>query len=117
LLLIQNVYAITSSDVTYNHDGTNESLTKTLDDLYRGLNTYKTGGNVEANQMLKGATGYVVKLSNSNKFKKVKTKKVKKTNCVIKNIKVSKKYYIKARAYKKVGGKNYYGVWSKIKRK
>lgn len=66
---------------------------------------------------IKGATGYVVKLSNSNKFKKVKTKKVKKTNCVIKNIKVSKKYYIKARAYKKVGGKNYYGVWSKIKRK
>ncbi len=58
LLFVPNVYAITSGDVTYNNNGTNESLTKTLDDLYRGLNTYKTGGNVQANQMLKGATGY-----------------------------------------------------------
>ena len=58
LLFSKNVYAITSGDVTYNNNGTNESLTKTLDDLYRGLNTYKTGGNVQANQMLKGATGY-----------------------------------------------------------
>lgn len=66
---------------------------------------------------VKGATGYVVKLSDSNKFKKIKTKKVKKTNCVIKSIKVRKKYYIKARAYKKVDGKTYYGQWSKIKRK
>ena len=58
LLFVPNVYAITSGDVTYNNNGINESLTKTLDDLYRGLNTYKTGGNVQANQMLKGATGY-----------------------------------------------------------
>ncbi len=58
LLFTQNVYAITSSDVIYNNDGTNESLTKTLDDLYKGLNTYKTGGTVKSNQMLKGATGY-----------------------------------------------------------
>lgn len=64
---------------------------------------------------VKGATGYVVKLSNSNKFKKVITKKVKKANCVIKNIKVNKKYYIKARAYKKIDGKTYYGKWSAIK--
>ena len=66
---------------------------------------------------VKGATGYVVKLSNSNKFKKVKTKKVKKTNCVIKNIKASKRYYIKARTYKKVGGKTYYGEWGEVKHK
>lgn len=66
---------------------------------------------------VKGATGYVVKLSNSNKFKKVITKKVKKTNCVIKSIKVRKKYYIKARAYKKVDGKTYYGEWGEVKHK
>lgn len=63
---------------------------------------------------VKGATGYVVKLSTSKKFVLAKTKKVKNKNCVIKNIKSGRKYYLKARAYKKSGKKIYYGKWSKV---
>ncbi len=55
---ISNVYAITSNEVMYDNNGTNEKLTESLDLLYGELKKYKTGGSVEANQMLEGATGY-----------------------------------------------------------
>ena len=58
LLMVGNVKAITSNDVTYDNNGTSESLTTSLDTLYGELNKYKTGGSVQANQMLAGVTGY-----------------------------------------------------------
>lgn len=68
---------------------------------------------------LKGVTGYYVKFSTSSKFSKAKTKTVdvKKAKFTIKNIRKAKKYYIKARAYRRIGNKIYYGKWSKAKRK
>ncbi len=56
--MVNQVYAITSDDVTYNNNGTTESLTDSLDILYGELKKYKTGGSVQPNQMLEGTTGY-----------------------------------------------------------
>lgn len=58
LFMATNVSAITSNDVTYDNNGTTESLTTSLDTAYSELKKYKTGGSVKANQMLEGATGY-----------------------------------------------------------
>lgn len=66
---------------------------------------------------VKGATGYVVTVSTSKKFKGngTITKTLKKTNIVFKKLK-NKKYYVRARAFKRVNGKKYYGNWSSVKR-
>ena len=58
LVITTNVQAITSNDVTYDNNGTTENLTESLDTLYNELKKYKTGGSVEANQMLAGVSGY-----------------------------------------------------------
>ena len=64
---------------------------------------------------------YQVKISTTKKFKKKKTvskKKVKKATFTIKNKKLAYKkvLYVKARAYRIVNGKTYYGKWSKVKK-
>ena len=63
---------------------------------------------------VKGATGYVVKYSTKMGFSKKTTitKKVKKVTVTLKKLKAKEKYYIKARAYKVVDKKTYYGKWS-----
>jgi len=67
---------------------------------------------------VKGATGYVVKISTSKKFKKKTTitKNVKLTTFTLKKLKKNKKYYIKVRAVRKTGKTKVYGLWSKSKR-
>ena len=62
---------------------------------------------------VKGATGYVVKYSTKKSFSKKTTitKKVKKATFTLKKLKSNKKYYVKARAYKIVAKKEYYGKW------
>ena len=61
--------------------------------------------------------GYQIQYSTNNKFKKAATvtcsKKTAKTT--IKRLKKGKKYYVRIRAYKKIGNKKYYGAWSKVK--
>lgn len=59
--------------------------------------------------------GYQVKYSTSKNFKveRSKTKLVKNKNkCTIKNLKINRTYYVKVRAYKKIGKKVYYSQWS-----
>lgn len=64
-----------------------------------------------------GATGYVVKVSTSKKFKgKVVTYTVKKVSVTAKKLKAKKQYYVKACAYKVVDGKKYYGAWTSAKK-
>ncbi len=65
---------------------------------------------------LKGAKGYQIRYSTSQKFKKAKTKLVKK-NVAYYTIKklTKKKYYIQVRAYVMKNKKRYYGKWSKSK--
>ena len=63
------------------------------------------------------ADGYQIQYSTSSKFKNAKTvtcsKKTAKT--IIKKLKKGKKYYVRIRAYKKIGSKKYYGSFSKTK--
>lgn len=65
-----------------------------------------------------GASGYEVQYSVSKKMKSVNTvtvKKAKTTKITLKKLKSKKAYYIRVRAYKSVGNKKVYGVWSSVK--
>ena len=68
---------------------------------------------------ISGVTGYQVQAALDKKFKKGKktytVKKAKTTKKTIKKLKSRKKYFVRVRAYKTVGGKKYYGIWSKVK--
>lgn len=71
---------------------------------------------------VKNATGYIVKISPTKKFKSGKTKRyaVNKNKLTIKKLKRKKKYYIKVKAYQNIilNGKRvnvYSKEWSKIK--
>lgn len=69
---------------------------------------------------IKSATGYILKISTSRKFKKktTVTKKTKKLSLIVKHkkFKTKKKYYVKARAILKKGNAMYLGSWSKVKK-
>ena len=64
-------------------------------------------------------TGYQILYSTSKSFKKgnktVTVKSVKTVKKTIKKLKSKKTYYFKIRTYRKVGKKNYYSAWSKMK--
>ena len=65
----------------------------------------------------KKITGYQISYSMSSDFKGEKIKTVKKNKTVklvLKKLK-KKKYYVRIRTYKTVGGKKYYSAWSKAK--
>lgn len=69
----------------------------------------------------KSASGYQIQYSTSKKFTKktTVTKTVKKnstTKLTVKNLKAKKKYYVRIRTYKTVGGKKYYSSWSKCQK-
>ncbi len=69
---------------------------------------------------VKGSSGYQVFCSTSKKFtskttKKVTVKKQSSKKTTVKKLKKGKKYYIRVRAYKTVGGKNLYGAYSAVK--
>ena len=64
-------------------------------------------------------TGYQIYMSKYSNFKKVNKstliKKKKKGTKTFNKLNKKHKYYVKVRAYVKVGGVNYYGDWSSIK--
>ena len=59
-----------------------------------------------------GVDGYQVQYSLKKNFKKAKTKYSKGTKLTVKKLKSKKTYYVRVRAYKKIGGKNVYSAWS-----
>lgn len=63
-------------------------------------------------------TGYEVQYSTNKNFKsetkKVKIKKNKTTSTIIKKLKGKKKYYVRVRTYKNVGGNKICSGWSKV---
>ena len=67
---------------------------------------------------VKSATGYVVKVSTSKKFKgkKTITKTFKRNVFKFKKLKKNKKYYVQARAFTVINGKKKYGPWSAKKK-
>jgi hypothetical protein len=63
-------------------------------------------------------TGYQIQLATNSKFAKnkklVKVKGYKKVSKKVKGLKGGKKYYVRIRTYKTVGGKKYVSTWSKV---
>lgn len=73
------------------------------------------------NKCSTSATGYKIYWAKDKKFKKVVAKTTTKGRSKVtytgKNFTKGRKYYVRIRAYKKAGGKTYYGPWSNIKAK
>ena len=64
-------------------------------------------------------TGYQIAYTTKKNFSSYKTKNVNninKTSLTVKKLKKKKKYYVKVRTYKIVGGTYYYSAWSNVKR-
>ena len=66
---------------------------------------------------LAGVSGYELEYSTSSKFTVSTTKKVvlksSASTKTISKLKAGKKYYVRIRAYKSMGGKKYYGAFGK----
>ena len=78
---------------------------------------YKTKAIKVSYKKASGASGYQITYATNKSFKNAKSVSVssKKTSAVIKNLKKGRNYYVKIRSYKKIGGKKYYSVYSKVK--
>lgn len=61
-------------------------------------------------------SGYEVTLSTKKNFKNAKKVITKKNVLTVKKLKAGKKYFVKVRAFKKVGNKNIYGKYSTVKK-
>ena len=85
--------------------------------------TAQSGHKIKAkwNKCSTFATGYQIYWAKDKKFKKIVAKTTTKGRSKVtytgKNFTKGKKYYVKVRAYKKVGSKKYYAPWSNIKSK
>ena len=65
-----------------------------------------------------GIDGYQLQISQSKNFKKYTYQKIikkTKTKITVKKLKDKKKYYVRIRTYKNVGGQTLYSGWSKKK--
>lgn len=60
--------------------------------------------------------GYEVILSTKKNFKKAKKVTTKKNAVTVKKLKAGKKYFVKVRAFKKMGNKKIYGKYSTVKK-
>ena len=63
-----------------------------------------------------GVSGYQIRYSTAKNLKKYKDKKTAKTKITIKKLKRKTTYYIKVRAYKKLGSVYSFGNFSKVKK-
>lgn len=85
--------------------------------------TAQSGHKIKAkwNKCSTSATGYQIYWAKDKKFKKIVAKTTTKGRSKVtytgKNFTKGRKYYVRVRAYKKAGGKTYYGPWSNIKAK
>ena len=64
----------------------------------------------------KQVSGYEVILSTKKNFKNAKKITTKKNVITVKKLKAGKKYFVKVRAFKKVGNKKIYGNYSTVKK-
>lgn len=63
---------------------------------------------------ISSVAGYTVQYSLNKKFKKAKSKTLKKTSVTIKKLKKKKNYFFRVRAYRKNGSKKLTGAWSSV---
>ena len=83
------------------------------------LKKLKKGFKIKIKKQTNDITGYEIEYSRNKKFTKgTKSALVKKTASTkkIKKLKSKKKYYVRIRTYKDVGGVRYYSSWSKTKK-
>lgn len=98
------------------------SVTKTYTIKPRGtsikkLSKLSKGFTVKWSKVSSG-TGYQIQYSTSKKFKKSSLSTIRKrtaTSSKVRYLKGKKKYYVRIRTYKKVGGTTYYSAWSSAK--
>ena len=79
----------------------------------------KKGFKVKWKKQATWTTGYQIQYSTNKNFKSAKTKTIKKTkttSTTISKLKKKKVYYVRIRTYRKVGKKNYFSSWSKVKK-
>lgn len=84
------------------------------------ITAQKKGFTVKWKKQTKDVGGYEVSYSTSKKFTKKTTitKTIAKkttTKLTVKRLKAKKKYYVRVRTYKRVGGKKYTSAWSPVK--
>ena len=60
-------------------------------------------------------SGYQIQIAKDSKFKKIQRNAEQKSNVYTAKKMQKKTYYIRVRAYKKVGKRTFYGVWSSVK--
>ena len=110
-----------SAAETAQYTKTSKTITVMVNPTGTTLKKLKKGGSGKANvtwKRNKKVTGYQISYSMSSDFsgEKIKTVKKNKTvKLVLKKLKKNKKYYVRIRTYKTVGGKKYYSSWSKAK--
>ena len=110
-----------SAAETAQYTKTSKTITVMVNPTGTTLKKLKKGGSGKANvtwKRNKKVTGYQISYSMSSDFsgEKIKTVKKNKTvKLVLKKLKKKKKYYVRIRTYKTVGGRKYYSEWSKAK--
>ncbi len=74
---------------------------------------------VKWKKQTKQVTGYQLQVATNKAFTKnkktVTVKGAKKASATVNKLKAKKKYYVRIRTYKTVGGKKHYSKWSKVK--
>jgi hypothetical protein len=119
------IYSVTNQDYDVLAKELKKSKYKKLSSQLSSVSVKKTGISSLKNKSgkkltvslkkVKGVSGYQIQYSTSSKFTSYKTKNVKKTTATISKLSKGKKYYIRVRSYKTIGGKKFYSSWSKIK--
>ena len=103
-----------------NYSGT-KNLTFTINPKGTALSKVtaaKKGFTVKWKKQAVQTTGYQIQYGLKSNFKGAKTVTIKKNKTVkgtVKKLKAKKKYYVRIRTYRTVGGKTYYSAWSASK--
>ena len=84
--------------------------------LKKGKATGKKKVKIIVKKTSEKINGYEVILSTKKNFKKAKKVTTKKNAVTVKKLKAGKKYFVKVRAFKKVGNKKIYGKYSTVKK-
>lgn len=82
------------------------------------LRTVKSGADGTAKltyTKVSNAKGYQVQYSASKGFASAKSVNAKKNAVVVKKLRKGRTYYFRARAYRTISGKKYWGAWSDVK--
>ena len=109
-----------TSAATTNYQAASKKITVTVLPKKMTLSSAKSKSKKQVNVIWKKdtmVTGYELQISVKKNFSSGTMRKIFKASSsgVKANLSSKKTYYFRIRAYKKYGGKNYYGAWSNVK--